>query len=360
MEIGIYTFGDLPAGVSGPAAARQRLQEILAAARLADEAGLHVFGVGEHHRSDYTVSAHSVVLGAVAAVTRRIRLTSAVTILSSADPVRVFEEFATLDLLSGGRAELMAGRGAFTESFPLFGHDLRDYDSLYQEKLNLLLQLNREERITWQGRHRPALHDAEVAPRPLNGRLPIWIGAGGTPQSAIRAGQLGLPLNLANIGGEPARFKPFIELYRQAGRQAGHASSSLKVAVSAHLHVQRDSQQARDRFYPHYQHYLRHNLPQRDRGWTMTRADYEQLAGPRGCLFVGSPQQIIDKILYEHELFGHHRFMAQVDIGGLPYAQVAESIELLATEVLPAVQRALGKDSVKMQNNGMPAPASPA
>lgn len=343
MEIGIYTFGDLPAGVRGPAAAQQRLQEILSAARLADEAGLSVFGVGEHHRSDYAVSAHSVVLGAVAAVTRRIRLTSAVTILSSADPVRVFEEFATLDLLSGGRAELMAGRGAFTESFPLFGHDLRDYDSLYEEKLNLLLQLNREERITWQGRHRTALHDAEVAPRPLNGRLPIWIGAGGTPQSAIRAGQLGLPLNLANIGGEPARFKPFIELYRQAGLQAGHARSELKVAVSAHLHLQRDSQQARDQFYPHYQHYLRHNLPQRDRGWAMPRTDYEQLAGPRGCLFVGSPQQIIDKILYEHELFGHHRFLAQVDIGGQPYAQVAESIELLATQVLPVVQRALGQ-----------------
>jgi len=360
VEIGVYTFGDLPVGARGPVASRQRLQEILAAARLADEAGLSVFGVGEHHRSDYTVSAHSVVLGAVAAVTRRIRLTSAVTILSSADPVRVFEEFATLDLLSGGRAELMAGRGAFIESFPLFGHDLRDYDSLYEEKLNLLLQLNRKECITWQGRHRPALHDAEVAPRPLNGRLPIWIGAGGTPQSALRAGQLGLPLNLANIGGEPARFKPFIDLYRQAGLQAGHARSELKVGVSAHLHVQRDSQQAREQFFPHYQHYLRHNLPQRDRGWEMSRTEYEQLASPRGCLFVGSPQQIIDKILYEHELFGHQRFMAQVDIGGLPYAQVAESIELLATQVLPAVQRALGKSPAEMPENGVPATASRA
>jgi probable LLM family oxidoreductase len=343
MDIGIYTFGDLPTGVTGPAAARQRLQDILAAARLADEAGLDVFGVGEHHRSDYAVSAHAVVLGAIASVTRRIRLSSAVTILSSDDPVRVFESFATLDLLSGGRAELMAGRGAFIESFPLFGLDLRDYDSLFDEKLALLLQLNRDERITWQGHHRPALRDAEVAPRPLHGQLPIWIGAGGTPQSAVRAGQLGLPLNLANIGGEPARFKPFIDLYRQSGQQAGHAPQALRVAVSAHLHVQRDAQQARDQFYPHYQSYLRHNLPQRDRGWFMPRSEYERLASPQGCLFVGSPQQIIDKILYEHELFGHQRFLAQIDIGGLPFAQVAQAIELLATEVRPAVQRALGQ-----------------
>jgi len=345
LEIGIYTFGDLPVGVHGALASQQRLEEILAAARLADEVGLSVFGVGEHHRSDYAVSAHSVVLGAIAAVTKRIRLTSAVTILSSADPVRVFEDFATLDLLSGGRAELMAGRGAFVESFPLFGYDLQDYNSLYEEKLDLLLQLNQSERISWRGKHRPPLQYAEVSPRPLNGLLPIWIGAGGTPQSAVRAGQLGLPLNLANIGGEPAQFRPFIDLYRKTGLDAGHKHEALKVAVSAHCHVQRDSQQASDQFYPHYQSYLRHNLPQRDRGWTVPRADFEQLASPRGCLFVGSPQQIIDKILYEHELFGHQRFLAQIDIGGLPYRLVAQSIELLGTEVLPAVKRALGQSS---------------
>lgn len=346
MQIGLYTFGDLPTGTRGPEAARQRLNEIVAAARLADEAGLDVFGVGEHHRSDYAVSAHTVVLGAIASVTRRIRLSSAVTILSSADPVRVFEDFTTLDLLSGGRAELMAGRGAFIESFPLFGFALEDYDTLFSEKLDLLLRINRDERITWRGQHRAALHDAEVAPRPLNGRLPIWIGAGGTPQSAVRAGQLGLPLNLANIGGEPAQFLPFVDLYRSAGQQAGHAPADLRLAVSAHFHVQRDAQQAREQFFPYYQRYLRHNLPQRDRGWEVSRAAFEQLASPRGCLFVGSPQQIIDKILYEHELFGHQRFMAQLDIGGLPYAQVAQSIELLATEVAPVVRRALGSASV--------------
>ena len=342
MEIGIYTFGDLPAGARAASAAQQRLQEIVAAAKLADEAGLHVFGVGEHHRSDYAVSAHSVVLGAIAAVTRNIRLTSAVTILSSADPVRVFEDFATLDLLSAGRAELMAGRGAFIESFPLFGFALDDYEALYNEKLELLLQLRRQERITWQGKFRPALDGVEVSPRPASRPLPLWIGAGGTPQSAVRAGQAGLPLNLANIGGEPARFKPFIDLYRKTGLAAGHAADELKVAISGHLHVQRDSQRARDEFFPHYTHYMRHNLPQRDRGWEISKSDYAQLAGPRGSLFVGSPQEIADKILYEHELFGHQRFLAQIDIGGLPFAKVAQVIERLAVDVLPMVQRALG------------------
>jgi len=341
MEIGLYTFGDLPASARGPQAAQQRLTEIIAAARLADEAGLHVFGVGEHHRSDYAVSAHSVVLGAIASVTRRIRLTSAVTILSSADPVRVFEDFATLDLLSGGRAELMAGRGAFIESFPLFGYAIDDYEALYNEKLELLLQLRAQDRIHWSGKFRPAIDGAEVSPRPLAGPLPIWIGAGGTPQSAVRAAQAGLPLNLANIGGEPARFKPFIDLYRQTGLAAGHAAESMKVAISGHLHVQRDSQRARDEFFPHYTHYMRHNLPQRDRGWEITRPTYEQLASPRGSLFVGSPQEIAEKILYEHELFGHQRFLAQIDIGGLPFSKVATAIELLATEVLPQVQRHL-------------------
>ncbi|MEY4748968.1 MAG: hypothetical protein RIQ60_1182 [Pseudomonadota bacterium] len=346
MEIGVYTFGDLPVGARGARAAQQRLQEIVAAARLADDAGLNVFGVGEHHRSDYAVSAHTVVLGALAAQTRNIRLSSAVTILSSADPVRVFEEFATIDLLSGGRAEIMAGRGAFIESFSLFGHALQDYDSLYEEKLALLLRLRDEERISWRGRHRPALDGAEVAPRPLAAdKLPIWIGAGGTPQSAVRAGQLGLPLNLANIGGEPARFQPFIELYRATGLAAGHPASALKVAVSGHGHVQEDARAALDDFYPYYSRYMRHNLPQRDRGWEVGRRDFEFLASPRGSLFAGSPQQIVDKILYEHELFRHDRFLAQLDIGGQPYAMVARSIELLATRVLPDVRRALGESA---------------
>lgn len=342
MELGLYTFGDLPTGVRGAEAARQRLSEIVAAARLAEEAGLSVFGVGEHHRSDYAISAPGVVLGAIAAVTTSIKLTTAVTILSSADPVLVFEDFATVDLLSGGRAELTVGRGAFIESFPLFGHALEDYDALYIEKLDLLLKLFQSERVSWQGRFRPALRDAEIAPRPLPSQHPVWIGAGGTPESAMRAGRLGLPLNLANIGGEPARFKPFIDLYRRSAAEAGHDTARLKVGISSHLHVQQDSQTARDEFYPFYARYIGHNLPNRDRGWQVSRSDYEALAGPRGALFVGSPQEIVDKILYEHELFRHDRFMAQIDIGGLPFAKVAAAIELLGAQVLPQVRKALG------------------
>jgi probable LLM family oxidoreductase len=340
MELGVYTFGDLPPGVRGPEAARRRLDEVVALARLADETGLSVFGVGEHHRSDYAISAPDVVLGALAAVTRQIRLTTAVTILSSADPVRAFQSFATVDLLSGGRAELIVGRGAFIESFPLFGCALDDYDALFEEKLDLLLRIAAEERISWRGQFRPALDDAEIAPRPLSAEGKLWIGAGGTPESALRAGRLGLPLNLANIGGEPARFKPFIDLYRRAGAESGHDMRGLKIGISSHLHVQRDSRRARDDYYPYYARYLAHNLPDRDRGWRMSREDFERLAAPAGALFVGSPQEIADKILYGRELFGHDRFMAQIDIGGQPFEMVARSIELLASEVLPQLKAA--------------------
>ena len=342
MELGLYSFGDLPVGIHGPEAARQRLREILAAAKLADEAGLSVFGVGEHHRPDYAVSAPEVVLGAIAGITRSIRLTTAVTILSSDDPVRVFEDYATLDLLSNGRAELMVGRGAFIESFPLFGYDLGDYEALYTEKLDLLLELARKDVVTWQGRLRPALHQAPVMPRPLSSDGAFWIAAGGTPQSAVRAGRAGLPLNLAKIGGEAEQFVSFFQLYRDSARKAGHDPANLAAAVSGHLHVQADSQKARDDFYPHYASYIGHNLPRGSNGWKVTRADYDRIAGPSGALFVGSPQEIVDKISREHELFGHRRFMAQIDIGGLPYPKVAQAIELLAAQVLPQI-RALGQ-----------------
>jgi probable LLM family oxidoreductase len=340
MEIGLYTFGDLAPGRRDAAATKARLDEVIAAAKLADEAGLSIFGVGEHHRSDYAISSPTVVLGAVAAVTKSIRLTSAVTILSSSDPVRVFEEFATIDLLSGGRAEILAGRGAFIESFPLFGLALDDYETLFEENLGLLLEIARHERVTWRGRHRPALHDAEVCPRPL-GEIPVWIAAGGTPGSAVRAGRLGLPLNLANIGGEPAQFRPFVDLYRRSATEAGHGEKA-RVAISAHCHVEKDAQAARAAFYPHYAGYLRHNLPNRDAGWMVSPQDYQRLGSPRGTLFVGSPAEIVDKLLYEHELFGHDRFMAQIDIGGQPFAMVAETIERLALDVLPEVRRSLG------------------
>jgi len=342
MEIGLYTFGDLPSGHRGSEAARRRLAQVIAAAKLADTAGLAVFGVGEHHRPDYAISAPAVVLGAIAAVTSQIRLTTAVTILSSSDPVLVMEDFATVDLLSGGRAELTVGRGSFTESFPLFGYALEDYDALYIEKLDLLLRLASEEGVTWQGRFRPALHNATIAPRPSAAIPPIWVGAGGTPASAVRAGQLGLPMNCANIGAEPARLVPFVELYRQSALAAGHAPARLRLGISSHMHLHKDAQRAREEFFPHYTHYLTHNVPAKIGPKVISQEDYARLGGPHGPLFVGSPQQIIDKILYEHELFGHQRFMAQIDIGGLPYAQVANTIELLAGEVMPVVQRAVG------------------
>jgi probable LLM family oxidoreductase len=344
MEFGLYTFGErTPHWADGRTiSGQQRLQEILAAAKLADQAGFDVFAVGEHHRLDFAIAATPVVLAAIAQVTARIRLASAVTILPTADPVRVFEDFATVDLLSGGRAEVIAGRGVFTESFPLFGYDLAEQDELFAEKLDLLLQLNSAERVTWQGRFRPALHDAPIPPRPVQKQLPIWVGTGGTASSVVRAGRLGLPLALANIGLPPAQLAPMVDLYRRTGTEAGHRAVDLKVSVATHVHVQKSSQDAMDTFYPHYAGYFRNHTPHQYRAREISRSAYEQLASREGPLFVGSPQQIVDKILYEHQLFGHRRFLAQIDIGGLPYAKVAEVIELLATDVAPVVRQELG------------------
>jgi len=345
IEIGLYTFGDLfPHPQTHRAISpQQRLQEILAAAKLADEAGIDVFGIGEHHRLDFAVSATPVVLAAIAQATQRIRLTSATTVLSSSDPVRVFEDFATLDLLSNGRAEIIAGRGAFVESFPLFGYNLEDYDDLFNEKIKLLLQLNDNDRTTWNGNLRTPLRDAEIAPRPVQQSLPIWTGVGGTPESAARAGMLGTGMALAILGGDPARFKSLVDIYRSAGAQAGHNPEELRVAVSGHGYISNSSQQARDEFYPYYANYLEYSMRKRGREYTLSRTDFDQMASPDSGLFIGSPQEIIEKILYQHELFGHKRFIAQIDIGGLPYSKVAEAIELLATEVAPAVRRATSK-----------------
>jgi probable LLM family oxidoreductase len=344
FELGLYTFGDLmPQAQAGKAVgAQQRLAEILAAAKLADASGLDVFAVGEHHRLDMAISATSVVLAAIAAVTERIRLASAVTILSTADPVLVFEDFATVDLISGGRAEIIAGRGIFTESFPLFGYELADSDDLFAEKLELLMQLNAAGRVTWQGRFRPVLKDAPIAPRPAQSRLPIWIGTGGTQSSIVRAGTLGLPLALANISMAPAKLAPPVDLYRRTGMQAGHDPSALRVSIATHMHIRENSQDALDAFYPYYAGYFFTHTPSQYRAQEVTRADYEERAAPHGAIFVGSPQQIVDKILYERELFGHQRFLAQIDIGGLPFADVARVIELFATKVAPVIRGAVG------------------
>ncbi len=283
FELGLYTFGDVkPDAQAGKAIGfQQRLEEILAAARLADAAGLDVFAVGEHHRLDMAISAPPVVLSAIAAVTKRIRLASAVTILSTADPVVVFEDFATVDLISGGRAEIIAGRGIFTESFPLFGYELTDSDNLFAEKLTLLMRLNAVERVTWQGRFRPPLTDAPVSPRPAQHRLPIWVGTGGTQSSIVRAGTLGLPLAFANISMPPAKLAPLADVYRRTGMQAGHAPTALKVSIATHMHINQNSQDALNAFYPHYAGYFSTHTPSQYRAREITRAEYEERAGER-------------------------------------------------------------------------------
>ena len=336
MEIGIYTFAELRGEGIG---AQERLRQVLEEAELADEVGLDVFGVGEHHRPDFAISAPAVVLAAVAMRTKRIRLTSTVSVLSSDDPVRVFQEFATVDLLSGGRAEIMAGRGSFIESFPLFGYDLDDYDALFAEKLELLLAIRAGERVTWAGRHRAALDDLGVYPRPVQEPLPVWVAVGGNPESAARAGTLGLPMALAIIGGQPERFAPFAELHRRAAEQAGHARPAL--SINSHAYVAETSQQAAEEFFPGYAAMM--NAIGRERGWApIQRPDFDALRTRRGALVVGSPQELVDKILFQHEIFGHDRFLAQMSVGSLPHAQVLRSIELLGTEVAPAVRAALG------------------
>jgi probable LLM family oxidoreductase len=312
------------------------MRELLEEATLAEQVGLDVFGVGEHHRPDFVVSAPAVALAAVAALTSRIRLTSAVSVLSSDDPVRVFEEFASLDLISNGRAEIMAGRGSFIESFPLFGYDLDDYDVLFAEKLELLLALRSAERVTWSGRHRAPLPGLGVYPRPEQEPLPVWVAVGGSPESAARAGTLGLPMALAIIGGRPERFVPFAELHRRAAAEARHEPQP-QLSINSHGYVAETSQAAGDEFFPPYAAMM--NRIGKERGWTgLTRQDFNALRTKRGALVVGSPDEVVEKILFQHELFGHQRFMAQMSVGSLPHAEVLRSIELFGTEVAPAVR----------------------
>jgi probable LLM family oxidoreductase len=339
VELGLATFADVPLGAD-PARTAQRLSDLLEEVELADQLGLEVFGVGEHHRADYAVSSPAVALAAAAARTEQIRLSSAVTVLSSADPVRVFQDFATLDLLSGGRAEIMAGRGSFIESFPLFGYDLEDYDALFAEKLELLLALRDSERVSWSGSHRSALHEAGVYPRPLQQPLPIWIAVGGSPGSVARAGMLGLPLMLAIIGGMPARFAQLIDLYREAARRGEAHGAGLAVGTNSHTYVAEDSQRAADEYYPSYAQMM--NRIGRERGWPpITRAQFDAGCAPEGHLLVGSPAQVAEKILAQHELFNHDRFLAQISIGSLPHERAMHAIELFGSEVAPAVRGAL-------------------
>lgn len=347
LELGLATFADLGPGV----APQQRMRELLEEARLADELSLDVFAVGEHHRPDFLISAPTVALAAIAAQTSKIRLSSAVTVLSSEDPVRVFQEFAELDLISGGRAEIMAGRGSFIESFPLFGLDLDDYNELYAEKLELLLALRAGNPVTWSGKHRPALQDAEIYPRPLQDPLPVWVAVGGTPQSVVRAAVLGLPLTIAIIGGQPARFKPLVELYDRVWAESGHAPEDRRLAINTHAFVG-DTRAAADAAFAH-PYLTMMNRIGRERGWPPSgREQYEALTAPDGAVAVGSPEQVAEKILMEHELFQNQRYVGQISVGAVAHADVMRAIELFGTRVAPLVRDEVARRSA-------PAPAEP-
>src|SRR5438477_10959149 len=343
MEIGLDSFVaatvDRVAGRAIDPA--KHLSELLEAITLADEVGLDVFGIGEHHRREFLDSAPTVILAAAAAQTRRIRLTSAVTVLSAADPVRVFQEFATLDLLSNGRAEIVAGRGSFIEAFPLFGLDLEDYDSLFAEKLELLLKIRDNTYVHWSGKHRAPLTGQGVYPRPLQAPLLVWLGVGGSPGSFIRAGALGLPLMVAIIGGEPHRFRPLIDRYRWTGRRAGHSPDQLKVGIHSLGYVADSAAKATDEFFPGYARSF--TEIGRKRGWPpMTRAHFDAQLGPTGALLVGDPETVAEKILRVNEsLGGISRLTFQMSVADLPHAKLMHAIELLGTRLTPLVRRAL-------------------
>jgi probable LLM family oxidoreductase len=338
MQLGVATFADLSSGVSP----QERMRQLLEEAELADQLGLDVFAIGEHHRPDFLISAPAVALAAIAARTERIRLSSAVTVLSSDDPVRVFQAFAELDLISGGRAEIMAGRGSFIESFSLFGYDLEDYDELFAEKLDLLLKIRANPVVTWSGRHRTPLQEAVVWPRPVQDPLPVWIAVGGTPGSVVRAGTLGLPLTVAIIGGTLDRFVPLVNLYRDSAREAGHDPDALQVAINTHAFLGETVAEADRAFAAPYLRLM--NRIGRERGWPPSgRREYEGLRSARGALAVGSPEQVAEKILLEHELFSNTRYIGQMSVGAVTHADVLRSMELFGTRVAPLVREELAR-----------------
>lgn len=344
FEIGIYSFVELtPDPRTGQKISpAERTRNLLEEIELADQVGLDVFGLGEHHREEYVSSAPDVMLAAAAARTRNIRLSSAVTVLSSDDPVRVFQRFATLDLVSAGRAEIIAGRGSFIESFPLFGYDLHDYDELFTEKLDLLLALREQERITWRGKHRPSLSGQAVYPRPKQEKLPIWIGVGGTPESVVRAAVRALPMALAIIGGMPERFAPMAQLYRHAAQEAGHDPATLPLSINSHGFIADTRREAIDTAFPAFKIVM--DKIGRERGWPPMRQDqFEASTTLRGANFVGSPDDIIEKILFQHEIFGHQRLLLQLSVGSMPHKDLLHAIELLGTKVAPVVREEIAR-----------------
>ncbi|KYG26957.1 LLM class flavin-dependent oxidoreductase [Alkalihalobacillus trypoxylicola] len=344
MELGLSTFVETTPTIGNgeKVTHAERIREVVEEIILADRVGLDVFGVGEHHREDYAASSPAPILAAAAAQTKNIRLTSAVTVLSSADPVRVFQDFATVDAISNGRAEIMAGRGSFIESFPLFGYDLQDYDQLFEEKLDLLLKITASEKVTWQGNFRPAIHDLGIYPRPVQDPLPVWIGSGGNSESIARAGLLGLPLVLAIIGGNPKQFAPLVQLYKRAAEHAGHNPNALTVASHSHGFVADTTEEAAEQFFPSTQYAM--NKIGRERGWgPYTRAAFDSARSSEGALYVGDPQTVADKIIDLRKNVGITRFMLHVPVGSMPHKQVMKAIQLLGEEVAPIVREEVAK-----------------
>ncbi|MFT3978906.1 MAG: LLM class flavin-dependent oxidoreductase [Ferruginibacter sp.] len=342
MELGIGMFGDLAVNAATQqfADTGTKLREILEEIKLADEVGLDVFGLGEHHRPDYVVSSPEIVLAAAAGITKNIKLMSTVTVLSSSEPVKVYQDFSTIDLISGGRAEIGVGRGSFIESFPLFGYDLKDYDRLFEEKLDLLLNINNNEVVNWKGKLRAPLVNQAVYPRASNnGKLPVWIAVGGTPESVIRAGKLGLPLIIAIIGGMPKQFQPLVQLYKKVYEENGYDLSQMQLGIHSHSFVS-DEAAVIDGYFDNYAAQM--NRIGRDRGWPpYSRAQYEGGRSKEGALFIGDANEVADKILYMHELFGITRFVAHMDVGAPDHALMMKSIELFGTKVAPLVRKEL-------------------
>ena len=344
MEIGISTFVETNPDVkTGELISHaQRIRDVVEEIVLADEVGLDVYGVGEHHRADYAASSPAVILAAAASQTKNIRLTSAVTVLSSDDPVRVFQDFATLDGISNGRAEIMAGRGSFIESFPLFGYDLNDYDELFDEKLDLLLKLRDSEKVTWEGKHRPSFNNLGIYPRPVQEKLPVWIGSGGNQESVVRAGLLGLPLVLAIIGGRPVQFAPLVQLYKKAAAHAGHDASKLTVASHSHGFIADTMDEAVEKFFPPAQAVM--NMLGRERGWGhYSRATFDAARSLEGALYVGDVETVAQKIIYLRKEVGITRFMLHTPLGTMPHNEVMRAIELLGKEVAPIVRTEIAR-----------------
>lgn len=343
MELGIGMFGDLQINAKGEIQpAQQRLQEIIEEIKLMDEVGLDFYGIGEHHRPDYAVSSPEIILAAAATVTKYIKLSSAVSVLSSSDPVKLYQNFATIDLISNGRAELMAGRGSFIESFPLFGYNLQDYDELYEEKLELLLKINSEKKVNWKGNFRPSLVNQEVLPRAVNDHLKIWVAVGGTPESVERAGRLGLPVMFAIIGGQPILFKPLFDYYKKVYQAYGHDMAKFEVGVHVHSLFGENSQDISDYYFPLYSAQM--NRIGKTRGWApFQRNPFEAGRSTDGALIIGDANQSVDKILAMEETFGLTRFSAHMDVGGPSHKAMMKSIEIFGNEIAPAVRKALSK-----------------